>query len=126
MPTINDRKKTYADRAESFGAEEEKYRKLVRNSNLARGATFLAGVVLAIVAVNFSMLAMWIIIAVATVAFLYFVKKNADYEALRNYNHTMKSINLTHRPMCPTLSGLLRRRRKMACSKVISVIMKET
>ena len=93
MPTINNRKKKYTDRAESFGAEEAKYRKLVRNSNLARGATFLAGVVLAIVAVNFSMLAMWIIIAISTVAFLYFVKKNADYERLRDYNRTMKTIN---------------------------------
>ena len=93
MPTINDRKKTYEERAARFGAEEEKYRKLVRNTNLARGGTFILGAVLAIVAVNFSMAAMWIIIVVATVAFLYFVKKNAEYEQLCNYNRTMKDIN---------------------------------
>ena len=29
--------------------------------------------------------------------------------------------SLTHCPMCSTLSGLLERRQKMACSKVISV-----
>ncbi len=93
MPTINDRKNIYAERVKNFGAETERYTKLVRNTNLARGVAFLAGAVLAIVAVNYSLAAMWIIIAVATVVFLYFVKKNADFEQLRNYNDTMHRIN---------------------------------
>ena len=93
MPTINDRKNIYDERVKNFGAETERYKKLVRNTNLARGVAFLAGAVLAIVAVNYSLAAMWIIIAVATVVFLYFVKKNADYEQLRDYNDTMHRIN---------------------------------
>lgn len=93
MPTINDRKNTYAERVTNFGAETERYKKLVRNTNLARGVAFLAGAALAIVAVNYSLAAMWVIIAVATVVFLYFVKENADYEQLRNYNETMHRIN---------------------------------
>lgn len=93
MPTINDRKNIYADRVKMFDAEAERYRKLVRNTNLARGVSFLAGAVLAIVAVNYSLAAMWIVIAVSLVAFLYFVKKNADYEQLRDYNATMHRIN---------------------------------
>jgi hypothetical protein len=40
MPTINDRKNTYADRVKNFGAETERYKKLVRNTNLARGVAF--------------------------------------------------------------------------------------
>ncbi|MBP5683610.1 MAG: hypothetical protein J6X05_10260, partial [Bacteroidales bacterium] len=93
MPTINDRKNIYADRAANFGAEEVKYNKLVRSTNLARGVAFLAGAVLSIVAVNYSLAAMWIVIAFSLVVFLYFVKKNADYERLRDYNRTMKTIN---------------------------------
>ncbi len=93
MPTINDRKNTYRQRAEEFGTEAEKYRRLVRNTNLARGVSFLGGAAVAIIAVNYSLAAMWAAIAVALVLFLYFVKKNSQYDALHIYNATMRRIN---------------------------------
>lgn len=93
MPTIDDRKKMYADRAARFGAEAEKFRKLVRNTNLARGGAFLLGVAAALVAASYSLTAMWVAIAVAVVLFLFFVKLNVRYETSRDYNKTMERVN---------------------------------
>lgn len=93
MPTINDRKKLYAQRASDYAKSTEKYRKLVRNTNLARGATFLVGTAISIIVVNYSLPLMFVVIAISVATFLYFIKKNADYEKLHIFNSTMSAIN---------------------------------
>lgn len=86
-------KSTYSTRIEEYRSLSSEYRAKVRNSNIMRGIVFLAGIAGAIVAVNYSLSAMWIILTVSLVAFLFFIKKNSEFIQLKNYYDAMLKIN---------------------------------
>ncbi|MBO4373339.1 MAG: hypothetical protein J5826_10430, partial [Bacteroidales bacterium] len=83
----------YSQRLNTYTEKYETYRKKERNSNIMRGLSFLAGTALAIVMANYSMAIMTAVIIATIIVFLYFVKKNADYQYNKNINLNLRNIN---------------------------------
>ena len=90
---MNNLKDFYSSRVAFYGKEYEKFRKKERNSNIYRGLTFLTGAVFAVVFANFSLTLMTVSIIAALAVFLVFVKRNAGFQHLKNFNSAMCKIN---------------------------------
>ncbi|MBP5582434.1 MAG: hypothetical protein J6X43_00565 [Bacteroidales bacterium] len=58
-----------------------------------RGLSFVAGSVLAIIMANYSMAIMTTVIIATIIVFLYFVKKNTEYQYKKDINKHLRDIN---------------------------------
>lgn len=93
MTNRNEIKNFYDQRISHYKSEADKYTAKVRNSNIFRGLSFLAGAISAVVLANFSLLLMTSAIIICTAAFLIFVAQNAKFQHLKTYNLAMLKIN---------------------------------
>lgn len=93
MTNRNEIKNFYDQRISHYKSEADKYTAKVRNSNIFRGLSFLAGAISAVVFANFSLLLMTSAIIICTAAFLTFVAQNAKFQHLKTYNLAMLKIN---------------------------------
>lgn len=83
----------YSRRLNTYSEKYEMYRKKERNTNIMRGLSFVGGTALAIISANYSMALMTSVIIATIVIFLFFVKKNAEYQYNKNINLNLKNIN---------------------------------
>ncbi|MBR4440378.1 MAG: hypothetical protein IKS00_02390 [Bacteroidales bacterium] len=83
----------YSRKLNLYTEKYEMYRKKERNSNIMRGLSFIAGTALAIIMANYSMAIMTAVIIATIIVFLYFVKKNTDYQYKKNINKNLRDIN---------------------------------
>ena len=83
----------YSKRLNTYSERYEMYRKKERNSNIMRGLSFVGGTTLVIIMANYSMAIMTTVIIATIIVFLYFVKKNADYQYNKNINLNLRNIN---------------------------------
>lgn len=86
-------KNLYADRAGKFLDDVRTYSSKVRNTNIMRGVSFVAGAAMSIVAASYSITIMWTIIAISLFFFVYFVRKNYHFQNMLTYSQTMLKIN---------------------------------
>ena len=83
----------YSRRLNTYTEKYETYRKKERNTNIMRGLSFVGGTALAIISANYSMALMTSVIIATIVIFLFFVKRNAEYQYNKNINYNLKNIN---------------------------------
>ena len=83
----------YSRRLNTYSEKYKMYRKKERNSNIMRGLSFVGGTALAIIMANYSMAIMTTVIIATIIIFLYFVKKNADYQYKKSINLNLRNIN---------------------------------
>ena len=83
----------YSQRLNSYTEKYETYRKKERNTNILRGLSFIFGTILAIVFANYSMALMTTAIIAGLILFLFFVKKNTEYQYQKSINKNLRDIN---------------------------------
>ncbi|MBO7599417.1 MAG: hypothetical protein J6T70_20475 [Bacteroidales bacterium] len=83
----------YSRRLNTYSANYETYRKKERNTNILRGLSFVGGTALAIISANYSMVIMTAVIIATIIIFLFFVKKNAEYQYQKKINKNLRDIN---------------------------------
>ena len=83
----------YSRRLNTYSANYETYRKKERNTNILRGLSFVGGTALAIISANYSMVIMTAVIIATIIIFLFFVKKNAEYQYKKSINKNLRDIN---------------------------------
>ena len=83
----------YSQRLNLYSEKYETYRKKERNTNILRGLSFVGGTALAIISANYSMPIMTLVIIATIIIFLFFVKKNAEYQYQKSINKNLRDIN---------------------------------
>lgn len=83
----------YSQRLNTFSEKYETYRKKERNTNILRGLSFVGGTALSIISANYSMAIMTAVIIATIIIFLFFVKKNAEYQYQKSINKNLRDIN---------------------------------
>ena len=89
----NELKDFYSRKLILYTERYETYRKKERNTNIMRGLSFVAGTVLAIIMANYSIAIMTTVIIATIIVFLYFVKKNTEYQYKKDINKHLRDIN---------------------------------
>jgi len=93
MDQISEIKEHYQSLIKKYSGLREHYHAKVRNSNILRGASFLAGATLAIIAAGYSLAIMTAIIIVSMICFGLAIRANVKFQQQETYYATLQKIN---------------------------------